>query len=173
MLNVFFRVDASNFIGYGHLYRTFVLAKEFQKNGFQVNYITRIFDDHVKKFIENENFVIHPILEDYNIKKNWTIKKIGINDILKRDLEKTQKIADKSILICDNYSLSSDYYNQICQKVAKLIAFDDINDRYYHVDILINQNYGSEKYFFQTANNTNILAGIKYTLQVSNSELPQ
>ena len=37
MKKIFFRVDGASFIGYGHLYRTFVLAKEFKKNGYEVS----------------------------------------------------------------------------------------------------------------------------------------
>lgn len=157
-------MDGASFIGYGHLYRTFVLAKEFVKRGFEVVYITRDFENTVEDLIVEKGFGCVSILPEFNEKRYWEITPAGMNEVLDADCRMTARLAKEHILICDNYSLSSDYYRKIGPEVKLLVAFDDINDREYPVDILINQNYGSENFHYKVKPDTVILAGLRYVL---------
>lgn len=145
---IYFRVDGNAEIGLGHFYRTFVLAREFVVNGFDVFYISKTTDNYIKDLISQKSFTVIPIAA-----KNT-----------EQDLRETLKIAKNAILICDNYGLTSEYYQKIKKDVSKLVAFDDINDRHYPVDILINQNFKSETFNFSVNPFTKILSGINYSL---------
>ena len=164
MKDCFFRIDGASFIGYGHLYRSFVLAKELSNNGMKCIYLIRNLDDNALGLIEKQGFDYYTIVEQYTEKDTWQICTQGFNKILELDYDETLSFAKNNILVVDNYSISSDYLNRIRNNVHLLIAFDDINDRHYPVDILINQNFRAEQYSFSTLPQTKLLAGLKYTL---------
>ena len=55
------------------------------------------------------------------------------------------KLTNKLITIFDNYDVTEEQMITYKQNYPNLIAIDDLADRVFHVDMIINQNLGSDQ----------------------------
>ncbi len=150
-INIYFRVDGYKEIGYGHLMRSIVLAKEFKKK-YNIRFIS--YRDDFLKFKLKENKINYILLRN----------KAGS----KRDVKETIDIISKgveNIFVHDNYDINAAYEKMIKSYVKLLIAVDDEAKKKFYADIIINQNYGAENYKYKLLNkDAGVLAGSKYIL---------
>ena len=127
-MNIVIRVDASEKIGSGHFYRTFLLAKYLKKKN-RIHFISENLKKEYKDKLNKENFVFHKI----NIKKNLP------NDSL-QTITKLKKIGKPiDLLIVDNYKLSYFWEIQIAKYVKKIFVIDDFQRKHY-CNIYLNYN---------------------------------
>ena len=123
----YFRVDANNKIGTGHLVRTEILADELFNQNIEINFICKDLPGYYEKHL---------------IKKNYKIYKINNN---KSELEQILKIIinKHSILIVD--SDKSEFYTKefqtgIKEKDIKLMIITFYHNHHFYADIILNQN---------------------------------
>lgn len=150
-------------IGFGHIMRTLVLAKELDKYKYiEVFYVCSMEEEYFKYI--SENFSLD-ITSKYikGIEKitneGFKIKFIRENKVL-QDLKNIK--AD--IIITDTYNVDEGYFNTIKKFFIKTIYIDDVNLHYFNVDMLINQNIGAEKLLYRVNENTKLLLGAKYAM---------
>jgi len=151
MNTVIFRVDAYKEIGYGHLIRSLALAEEFKRQNDKV-----IFALNVDKFCLR-------LVGDYQIETVIMKNKAG-NE---KDIEDVLSLLNKyesPLFIHDNYFIDFEYETSI-DNTKRIIAFDDIADRVFSSDVIINQNYGAEKLDYKVVNShVKFLCGHKYVV---------
>jgi UDP-2,4-diacetamido-2,4,6-trideoxy-beta-L-altropyranose hydrolase len=147
-LNVFFRIDASSEIGFGHLSRCSVLAKELQKRGYIVSVITK-HPSHIEKFL---------------VKKS--IEGLHIIPLVKEEvsLKKLLESYGPHILIVDNYSYDSDLLFVLNNQSRLLVYIHDKTYSNYPVDIYVNPNFGTTEGTSLTDKGVKYLIGTKYSL---------
>ena len=82
-MNVFFRVDASNTIGTGHVFRCLNLAKFLKKKGWQIFFLCKQLNGNLISLIKRNNFDVfsyiskdHNNIVDLNEDLNFTIKQV-------------------------------------------------------------------------------------------------
>lgn len=140
---VYLRADASADIGYGHFIRTLALA-DILKDDFDCTFFTTSPSAYQISEIENVcNYValnIETKFEDFI-------------DMLNGD----------EIVVLDNYFFTTDYQRQIKEKGCKLICIDDLHDRHFVCDVVLNpallstSEYDTEPY-------TKLCLGLEYAL---------
>ncbi len=114
-MHFFFRVDANEKIGSGHISRCISLAKFLTQKKFSVTFIT--------KTIKKNN------IDNYTI-KSFSIIKINPTN-LDDDANKTNKILlkkKKSFLIVDGYNFGISWQKKIDKKI-KFILINDYNNK--------------------------------------------
>ena len=74
------------------------------------------------------------------------------------------KLTEKVITIFDNYDVTEEQMITYKQNYPNLIAIDDLADRVFHVDMIINQNLGSDQLEYNTVNQPKLLLGEQYAL---------
>lgn len=160
---IFFRVDASVSIGYGHFFRTLVLVEEFRKNKVECVFIVRKLDENFEELLLKREINYHLIPSTTPLSSE---KDTGWSNDLQMDLDETLRIASGQVLICDNYAFGEIYYTKIRPNLLLLCAFDDYAEKVFPVDILINQNFKAEEDYsiLENIHNTKILAGISFVL---------
>ena len=129
--NVFFRVDSSFNIGFGHLNRCLILAEIFKKRKIKVNFICKNLKGNLTNEIESRGYKLHFIR---NLK----------NSIYK-DYVNTKKIlegfeAETCYLVIDNYQWDEKYERKLRSFAEKIIVIDDLADRKHDCDLIIDQN---------------------------------
>lgn len=116
---VYFRADAGQSIGYGHFIRSLALA-DMLKDDFDCTFFTQTPTEYQKQEAEK----VCPLVA------------LPADDT-KFDLFLEQLKGDE-IVVLDNYFFTSEYQLQIKQKGCKLVCIDDMHDKHFYADVIIN-----------------------------------
>src|SRR3990167_4782665 len=148
----FIRVDSSDIIGTGHIFRTLALAYKLKSLKHEVIYLCRNLPVPIKERIENDGFRIISIPESQIFEAEIKFVVTAIT---------TQK---PDWIIVDHCEVKESYYNILRQTGIRILAIDDINHTVFPVDILLNQNIAATKYRYQGLSQTRQLLGPQYAL---------
>jgi UDP-2,4-diacetamido-2,4,6-trideoxy-beta-L-altropyranose hydrolase len=83
---------------------------------------------------------------------------------LKNDQEFLSSVSIDDVVIVDNYGINSDYLRELKSKVSKLISIDDLHDKFFYSDLIINHAPGITIDDYQCTNETNLALGPKFSL---------
>lgn len=149
MINVGFRVDASQSIGGGHVVRSLALADEFAKRGAFCTFLTRTESSRTIPWMRETK---HDVIEiDLNHR----------NENLAGDLHR--EFFD--VIVLDGYQFSEDH-DRIARNVSDMVVvIDDSPKRIYDADIIIDPTYGREKTdYARLAPKAEVICGSEYAL---------
>lgn len=141
---IIFRADAGIDIGYGHFIRSLALA----------NMLKDDFDCTIATQTPNS----------YQIKEASTVC-----SLIKLPADETkfaqfiEMLSGDEIVVLDNYFYTTAYQKDIRKKGCKLVCIDDIHDKHYVADILINHGL-DDKSKFSVEPYTNLCLGINWAL---------
>tara|TARA_B100001287_G_scaffold62031_1_gene50126 strand:+ start:29469 stop:31043 length:1575 start_codon:yes stop_codon:yes gene_type:complete len=165
-----FRVDASIEIGSGHVMRCLSLANVLKNNSFMVEFICRNHDGNLINRIVEDGFRVHEIeLAAENKTDDKLEHSAWLGTSQKQDADDTIKVIKNDFvdwIVVDSYSLDEDWHKSVKPYCKKLMVIDDLADRKYHCDILIDQTFGRENkdYFDRIPSYCQALLGSKYAL---------
>ena len=151
-LKIAIRVDASKNIGGGHFRRCLTLAKEAQRKGHFVIFISAQLPEREIQLLKKNNLLFENILFEKNEKQlidsnikykqnfytNWL--KLPILDDAKRT-SKTLEQFQPNWIIFDHYGLDIEWVNKIRKKHNNcfFLAIDDLDNRNLGSDFLLDQ----------------------------------
>lgn len=127
MRKIYFRADASSAIGYGHFIRTLALA-DMLKDDFNCTF-----------------FTCHPT--PYQVGE---MEKVCPHVTLQEEKHYDQFLSylqGDEIVVLDNYFFTTDYQRAIKQKGCHLVCIDDMHDKHYVADVVINHGQTNELLF--------------------------
>ncbi len=139
---VFVRADGNSLIGSGHLVRCIALANMLKEN-FEIVFVSRDIPDDTKLSIENDNMTV-TIIED---------EKSFLN-----------MVESDNIVVLDSYEFDTQYQNNIKEKNAKLVCIDDLHDKEFAADLIINHAPGITPELYRTKLYTQFVLGTEYAL---------
>ena len=141
---IYFRADAGPEIGYGHYIRSLALA------------------DMLKQDFDCMMFTQAPT--DYQLRE---AKEVCPVVSLPNDETKFDKFLDylhgDEIIVLDNYFFTTDYQRAIKTKGCKLVCIDDMHDKHYVADIVINHGCDDPS-LFDKEYYTRLCLGFDYAL---------
>lgn len=167
-MRIVIRVDASVFIGSGHVMRCLVLAKQLRSIGYEVLFATKPQKGDFVEYIIKHDFkvlklkqprkaIIPSTSDDYSawLQGNWK------NDA--DDFILNAKSAD--LVIVDHYGLGALWEREISNKLScKIMVIDDLVREHY-ADLIIDQTYGRRSKEYSNKNPKSIiLAGSEFAL---------
>lgn len=125
---ILFRADAGPTIGYGHFIRSLALA-DMLKDDFDCVFYTQTPTDYQKK----EAAAVCPLVELPATDSRLEL----FLDMLTGD----------EVVVLDNYFYTTDYQRRIKEKGCSLVCIDDMHDKHYVADVVINHgNVSSEQF---------------------------
>jgi len=169
-MKVVFRVDASLQIGIGHVMRCLTLAQALKENGANVEFICRKHEGSLINKIRSNGFVVHElkVFEEAEVDNklahsHW----LGVTQQQDADdcinILKAEKL---DWLIVDHYALDEQWQKRLKPCYEKLMVIDDLADRQFDCDILLDQTFGRQKedYSALTPEGCKLLLGSQYAL---------
>ena len=144
MMKIYFRADASSAIGYGHFIRTLALADMLKEN-----FNCTIFTCHPTPYQVSEMEKVCPF--------NTLQEETHYDDFL-------SFLQGDEIVVLDNYFFTTDYQRAIKQKKCCLVCIDDMHDKHYVADLIINQGLGYTRDDYSCETNTQFAFGLQYSL---------
>ncbi len=141
---VYFRADAGPKIGYGHFIRSLALA-DMLKSDFECVMFTQMPTAYQITEAENVCQIVPLPADESRFDKFLTY------------------LTGEEIVVLDNYFYTTEYQQQIKDKGCKLVCIDDMHDKHFVADVVINhalvpaEEYDVEDY-------TQVCAGPKYAL---------
>lgn len=173
-MKIAIQADGGTEIGMGHVMRTLVLAKELSKEN-EIFYICRVENKECNKFHVvcrvNEVNSLEQLIK-YEISCSKYIQGItkilyeGFKVILLNEERLIEELKDikADMLITDSYSVDETYFKETKKIFNKTAYIDDINQHYFNVDFLINQNCDAEDFHYKANSDTKLLLGTDYIL---------
>lgn len=140
------RADGDSSIGMGHITRLLAMA-EMLNGSFRIRFATRNRMDSTIRKIKNICDDLHILSED---EKHYS--------------EFINLLSGDEIVVLDNYFFSGEYQEIIRNKGCRLVCIDDIHDRHYFADIVINHSPGIEAEAISAEAYTSILSGPDYAV---------
>ena len=143
---VYIRADGNSEIGLGHVIRSLALAGML-KEDFRCIFATRFLTDYI----------------------NTEARKV-CDEVIK--LPETEEhfdaflsiLSGDEIVVLDNYFFDTEYQKAIRNKSCKLVCIDDIHDKHFVADVVINHAGGFSKEFYSVAPYTCLFLGTDYAL---------
>lgn len=164
-MKILFRVDASVNIGCGHVYRSLTLADKLTKIGCQVQFICSEHIGNLIDFIAEKGYRVHklPVHHKCQDKDSWLGRDWSEDAQLTRDIVANTQI---DWLIVDHYAVDSRWYSVVKSSDYQLMVIDDLADRKYDCDRLLDQTYGrvAEDYLPNLISNTELQLGTDFGL---------
>jgi UDP-2,4-diacetamido-2,4,6-trideoxy-beta-L-altropyranose hydrolase len=137
------RVDAGNNMGLGHLIRCMSVSEIIKNNGVDVHFFLKDVTDPIRRMLDKSDFRFTEITADEDF-----LYAIDSNDRV----------------ILDGYHFSSDYEKAIKNRVEKIIAIDDLHNRHFYADSIINHTPGVSPSEYKAEPYTKVFAGLGYCL---------
>lgn len=142
---ILFRADAGKSIGYGHFVRTLALA-DMLKNDFDCTFFTQ-----------------EPT--EYQISE---ISKVCKLVMLPADETRFRIFLDSlcgdEIVVLDNYFFTTEYQQKIKDKGCRLVCIDDMHNKHFMADAIINHSLGIKECDYSREEYTKLYLGLEYAL---------
>ena len=141
---VFFRADASFEIGYGHFTRSLALA------------------DMLKENFDCVFFTCHPTtFQKQEMSKVCSF--VALDETTHYETFLSYLQGDETVVL-DNYFFTTDYQRQIKAKGCRLVCIDDMHDKHYVADLVINHAIGVTDRDYSVEKYTQLCLGLSYAL---------
>jgi len=129
------RVDASIYIGTGHVIRCLTLADRLRIKCTDINFICREEPGNMISYIGNRGYKVHQLPGEIDIETDRRLTK----EILSRYETKPDG------LIIDHYDIDISYESPLRGHIKKIMVIDDLANREHDCDLLLDQNYSKNE----------------------------
>lgn len=178
-MKIVFRVDASLIIGTGHVMRCLTLANALKQQGAEVEFTCREHVGNLIERIEQQGFKVYKLTQDtesiylnteiHSSKREKLYGMQWLGTTQQQDAEQCKSILDEiqpDWLIVDHYAIDQTWQTLLKESCKKLMVIDDLADRQYQCDILLDQTYGRKKedYLSLVPKKCQMLLGPQYAL---------
>jgi UDP-2,4-diacetamido-2,4,6-trideoxy-beta-L-altropyranose hydrolase len=139
---IFIRADGSKNIGLGHLVRCTALAYML-KNDFEISFFCVEIPESISEEIYNSGF--------------------GLVE-LQNENQFFEQLIQKPIVVLDGYHFDTDYQKRIKSKGCKLVCIDDLHEKEFVADLIINHAPGIIPQDYCAQSYTQFALGLEYAL---------
>ena len=142
---IYFRADAGPEIGYGHYIRSLALA-DMLKQDFDCTMFTQMPTDYQLREIQS----VCPIVPLSNTEAKFD--------------EFLDKLHGDEIVVLDNYFFTTGYQRAIKAKGCKLVSIDDMHDKHFVADAIINSAPNINETNYEVEPYTQLYLGLDYIM---------
>ena len=166
-MNIVFRVDSSKKMGSGHLMRCLTLSDEFKKQHHEITFICKSLEGNLIDQIKHKHYKVI-ILKELSSYKSNNIYLDWLGSSQEYDAQQTINAIPLNIdlLVVDNYAINQIWHKMLRPYAKKILVIDDLADRKFDCDFLLNQNLGIKKedYKNKVSNDCKLYLGSNFAL---------
>jgi UDP-2,4-diacetamido-2,4,6-trideoxy-beta-L-altropyranose hydrolase len=152
-MNIIVRTEANAQIGTGHVMRCLNLAQAWQGVLGKVSFVTTTNSPALKAKLLSETMEV-----------TYLSTGVGSEDDAAKTVDLARQITATWVVL-DGYQFGTDYQRVIKDYGFKLLVMDDYAHlRHYYADLILNQNYGAEKFVYSMESYTKLLLGTRYVM---------
>jgi len=168
-MRVVVRTDAGPLIGGGHAMRCLTLADAMALNGAEVVFACAVMPDAIANRITGSGHRLVRIPASPELQRkgaDWHLPPLGTEAQLEDAKATEALVGTADWLIVDHYLLDARWHSQARSFAAKLLVVDDLGNRPYHCDLLLDQGFGrsASDYEQLVLQDARVLTGSAYTL---------
>ena len=178
-LVILFRVDASHFIGTGHLMRCLTLAEEMTKNGAICHFLSIQQPGSLNHLIIAKGYSLHFLASNSTGYPTSTFTGCDgevpfeysdwLRDGWEKDAQESLKVVSKinpDWLIIDHYGIDERWESDLKRSCSNIMVIDDLANRRHNCKILLDQTFkrSSEDYKTLVGDGVKLLCGSKYAI---------
>ena len=119
-MNILLRADGSTSLGMGHLYRCLAMVQMLESK-YDITFVCREITGDFEYILTKNN---------YNLIQ------------IKKENEFLDLCDEKKIVVIDGHHFPSELYQKVREKGSQIVCIDDLHDKNYHSDVIINQAPG-------------------------------
>ncbi len=151
---IIFRADGGTAIGMGHFIRTLALAEMLNEHFHCIFAISQTTEYQISEI------------------EKVCPKRIDLPDNDSHFDRFLEYLNGDEIVVLDNYYFTTEYQKAIKNKGCKLVCIDDMHDKHYVADIVINHAEGIDPSSYSKESYTKLLLGFQYALIRKEFRLP-
>ena len=165
-----FRVDASLYIGSGHVIRCLTIADALVKHGHESYFTCRPHQGNLIEFIRQRGYTVHTLSEPlFNMSSELSEYQRWLGVAEQKDAQEMLAILTKhpvDWIIVDHYALSIVWQQVIRQQVERIVVIDDLANREHDADIILDCGLinSEDDYNVLNKSQAKVLLGPKYAL---------
>lgn len=164
-MKICFRVDASDFIGTGHVMRCLVLANALRKLGYSISFASLPLQSNLIDFIGSKGFRVVTLtlgnsgdFSDIDSDSYQWLQRSQIDDAS----EFISQVGDLDIAVIDHYGIDHIWETKVKTELnCKVVAIDDLTRRH-AADVVLDQTLGRKLDAYPESKH--VLAGSSYAL---------
>lgn len=172
-MKVAFRADASFTIGSGHVMRCLSLAVELRRRGHTCIFVSRDHPGNLIDFVRHQGFAVAVLHGTGPIHETDTAiahsRWLGVS--CRQDAAQTgQALASHGApvdwLVVDHYAIGSEWHRAMRGHCRNVLVIDDLADRSFDADLLLDQNLGSTPSHYKDLGNRDcrVITGPRFAL---------
>ena len=119
-MNILLRADGSTSLGMGHLYRCLAMIQMLDSK-YDITFVCREITGDFEYILTKNNYKLIQI---------------------KKENEFLDLCDEKKIVVIDGHHFPSELYQKVREKGSQIVCIDDLHDKNYHSDVIINQAPG-------------------------------
>ena len=166
-MKVVFRVDASQYIGSGHVMRCLVLAEALRLDGHTVLFATREQSSDLTAFIKEKGFKLIHLMQPitWQNPKNTADYEAWLQVSEDQDYQDfVSKVVNVDLVIVDHYGINALWHKKVKQTLkCKLMVIDDLV-RLHNADIVLDQTLNRCQKEYTNLHSCLALTGTDYAL---------
>jgi len=139
---LYIRVDGSFQIGVGHLMRCTALAYMLKDN-FDIIFFCKEIPDQIRKELSENGFSCN---------------------LIENESEFIRNLDKKTFVVLDGYHFDTEFQKKIKDAGSKLICIDDLHDKEFVADLIINHSPGITPHDYKTLPYSQFALGLNYVL---------
>ncbi|WP_113907259.1 UDP-2,4-diacetamido-2,4,6-trideoxy-beta-L-altropyranose hydrolase [Aliidiomarina celeris] len=171
-MNVVVRADSGVNIGTGHVVRCVTLCSALPISRENVHFICREQPGSLETWIERQGFCVHRLpasLGEFSDPEGtehsrWLGVPQRIDAQHTLDIIASMPFTTVDWLIVDHYGISAVWHEIVGPQSNRILVIDDLADRHYFADILLDQNLGRTVEDYTGLTQACVLAGLDYSL---------
>jgi UDP-2,4-diacetamido-2,4,6-trideoxy-beta-L-altropyranose hydrolase len=142
---ILFRVDSSDVIGGGHMWRCLRLARSLRADNCEIKFVCREHDGHLIRLVEGDGF---PVLKlppppSGAVQPGDPSTWLGVPlDLEIKEMISIVNAGRFDLVVLDHYAVNFEYTAKLRSAVNKIVVIDDLANRPLNCDIVLNQNLG-------------------------------